>query len=321
MNKAIILIISLTGLFCKAQDKKDKYGDIALFNKAIAIYEAINEDLYLDEEIGKIDTTTIDGKSKYVDFVDMKESMLDRSLKYFTELIQEYPKSKLYFMALNNKAQLALELDDPQTARYTYIKLLESKANDKDLGGVGSGIMAEPYANYKNRACMRLAEIEYHTGNYNEALKYLKLTDKYPYQHFCGNAYAGQEIYMAEQFAKNHVALGDNKTALKYLLPLVFNNLLADNTEVVQLAVTVITKELGKQEARRQFNEAKKSLLHKVEKRPDYVGEHEFYFIKFMNMEIEVNMPLAAYTFPQGQAQGVMIDHIENSLMNKLLNE
>lgn len=318
---SISIIILISGLFCKAQDKDDMYGDIILFNKGMAVYDAINEDLSLDNEIKDIDTTLIYDKKKYADFVEMKESLLYRALTYFTELVKKYPDSNLYFMALNNKAQLEMELDDPKSANETYIKILESKANDKDRGGLGSGLMAEPYANYKNRACVRLAELEYKLGNYNNAIKYLKLTEKYPYQHFCGNAFAGEELYMAGLFAKNYVALGDTKSALKHLLPDIFNNDFADNTEVVELTAKIIIKEFGRQKARSLFNDAKNTLQYKNEKRSGYTDENEFYTIQFLDAQIEVEMPLDAYDKPKGEALEIVRAQIGKSLINKLLNK
>lgn len=315
--KVVIGCILLVALCCQAQNKKLKHGDIALFNKGLAVYELIDDGLYLNSKIESIDTTTQEGISRYREVTITRESVLEKALEYFTELIEEYPKSKLFFRALNNKAQLEYELKDYDEARITYKKILESKADDRELGGVGQGIMSEPYANYKNRACMRLAEIEYGKGNYNESIKYLTLTEKYPYQHFCGNAFAEEKIEMAMQFAKNYVKLGQNRKALEQLMPHILSTGLADNEEITMAAAAAFNIEFGTR-AKLVFDESIKTLYLKKEKEGN--NFYDTYYINLFDTEIPLDQPFGVFAATPDEEKAMMYESLKNSHFNKLLN-
>lgn len=316
MKKALLLIFIIS-LSCNAQDKKGKHGDIMLFSKGIALYELANDGLNLEFDSNSSDT--LQGEKLRVQQIKLQEDILDKSLDYFEQLLEDYPKSKLYFRTLNNKAQIEFELKDFESAKETYIQIIESKAKDKELGGVGSGIMAEPYANYKNRALKRLAEIEYIDKNYNQAIEYLDLTKKYPYLHFCGNEFAYDEIYMATQYALNYIGLNDRKTALQYLLPQFLENGLANNKELVELAVKILKEEYGIEQSKLVFEKAKRTL--NIKKIKQGKNEYNAYFIKFEEKEIELATPFEVYEAEPDKEMANMIDFLNNCYFSKLLNE
>lgn len=170
MKRVILYLTLFFCLFCKAQDKKDKHGDIILFNKGIALWELYDETLNLEGKINNYDTLIDEQKKLRKQAINLKDEILDKALDYFDELIKQYPKSELFFRALNNKAKLEFDLGYINDAKKSYLAIYLSKAKDTEKGGIGSGIMAEPYANYKNRALKQLSEIENSQGNFTKAI-------------------------------------------------------------------------------------------------------------------------------------------------------
>lgn len=217
---------------------------------------------------------------EYNVLLKQKKSILRQSLSYYEELIEEFPESKLVFKAMNNAALISLQLDYKEDAIDYYKEILKSKANDKEKGGVGEGLMAEPYALYKNRACINLAEIYLTKKDYTNALKYINLTKKHPYQHFCGNAHAANEVYLATFRAKCYLGLNHVTKALEYALPYSFNTILADNSEALALTLEILKSNYSLNELN---IELEKSLKHiKIKKVKGYErGITTFMGIKF----------------------------------------
>jgi hypothetical protein len=189
-------------------------------------------------------------------------------------------------MAYNNEAFVALQLNNKTEAIAYFQKILESDADDKESGGVGSGIMGEPYANYKNRAAKTIAEIYIADSNYTLALTYLDLTNKYPYQHFCGNEFAADALYIAEQYVKCYIGLKDFEKSIDFLLPNIIENGLVNNSSIVKLAFNMLTSKYTKNELKAKFEEAFKN--YKIETIKKYNHEYTKYFIYYLNRKIEV---------------------------------
>lgn len=242
--------------------------DLAVFNKAEAVYNLIYEDFDIQYELDHLDTTMVEEKIEYELLKEMKSSILERSLEYYEELIDNYPNSKLLYRAINNAALISNQLDYKDEAIEYYNQILNSEANDKEEGGVGSGLMAEPYALYKNRAAKSLAEIYISQEKFNKALEYIDLTNKYPYQHFCGNEYAADEIYIATLYTKAYLGLGKVNEGLDYSLPHVFFNGLADNSEILILTLETIKNNFSRKEIDSEINKAVKSI--KMVNKEDY---------------------------------------------------
>ncbi|WPY97636.1 hypothetical protein [Christiangramia sp. OXR-203] len=234
--------------------------DLAIFSKGEAVYNLIYEDFDIQYEIDHLDTTKVEEKIEYELLREMKSSILERSLEYYEEVIDNYPNSQLLYRALNNAALISNQLDYKEEAIEYYNQILNSEANDKEEGGVGSGLMAEPYALYKNRAAKSLAEIYISQKKFNEALKYIDLTSKYPYQHFCGNEYAADEIYIATLYTKAYLGLNKVKEALDYSPPHIFFNGLADNSEILILALETIENNFSKKEIDSELDKGLKSI-------------------------------------------------------------
>jgi hypothetical protein len=266
--------------------KKNLHKDMILFEKTLALQELLLDRL-LESEINQ-DTVDITAEDKIRrDYaIELKEEVLDKVINNYNELILKFPKSDLVFRTLNNKAFAELENGYKSKAKDTFLKIVNSNANDKEKGGIGSGIMGEPYANYKNRALKNLAQIEVGNKNYSEALTFLEETKKFPYQHFCGNEFAQDKLYIAEIYAQCYLGLNQPEKAFDILLPNIFENGLADNSKVVNLTYNSLSKTYSKIDLKNKLEESFKNLIIKKEKRAKY--EYTSYNINFLSRNIEL---------------------------------
>ena len=289
-NILIIFIIFFGVSSCKTLQNKSKEKalvseDIILFNKGVSIYEVVKE-LYLEDKIEKIDTLTQKGKIKYEILVDEKESILDLAFEKFEEYTEKYPKSKLYHKALYNLAQISSQIEYYEDEEIKYLNLiLSSDANDKENSG-RSGLMSNPYANFKNEASKRLTEIYIEKEDFKKALEYAELNKKYPYQHFCGNAIEADEIYNAETYGRIYYGLGNTKKALDFLLPKIFENGFASNSSLVELTYSILLKEFKLPYLKNEFSKSIQNFYSK--KSTEYTIERNLYYIKFLENEIEI---------------------------------
>lgn len=284
--KNIFFTISLLVSVITFGQKNNSNEDLILFEKTIAIQDLVNEEL--ENIINPEDTADITNEEKIQrDFaIEIKENILNKVIRDYEELIKEFPKSKLIFRALNNKGFAELELKNYEKAKESFRKILNSEANDKEKGGIGSGIMGEPYANYKNRASKILADLELKDNNYQVALNYLNETKKFPYRHFCGNEYAADEIYMAEMYSKCYIGLNQYEKALDILLPNIIENGLANNSELITLTIDTLLKSYKKEELKILFENCFKNVV--IEKVKQNKNEYTTYSINFLNRKIQL---------------------------------
>lgn len=277
----IFLSFSIVGS-ALAQDKVYT-EDLLLFEKGYLLQNLVNEEFDMRNTNGVKDSVL---KAQFIK--ETRESILEKSLEYYEELEENYPKSKYLFRALNNKGYIEFELGDKEEAKNTFLKIIDSKANDKELGGTGSGIMGEPYANYKNRAAKTLARICIADSSYLEGLKYLELTKKYPYRHFCGNEMAGERIYLKELYGMCYLGLKDYKSAFAVLLPEVVEIGLADNKSLVIMTYNALLKIYSKEYLRQEYEKA--FFNYKTEKVKNSDGEEDIYYIIFLDTKIELTL-------------------------------
>lgn len=262
---------------------KEIQNDELLFEKGFLLQGIIDQELDLNWTIKSGDSSNV--KTEYA--IEIKEAILKKALEFYEELIYSYPKSNLYYRTLNNKGIIEFELGRLDQAKKTFTFILDSEADDKEEGGFGSGIMAEPFANYKNIASTRMARIYIQENNYLEAIKYLELTKKYPYLHFCGNGFAADAIFMSELYGKCYLGLNEYDKAYKILLPNLLENGLADNSDLVDIAYNALLKKYTKEELKIKYEQAFKN--YKVEKVKKGKNEYQNYFISFLGNKIEIN--------------------------------
>lgn len=310
--KICLFFLCLLAAYASCAQHKGQHQDEILFEKGIALQNLLYEELGLDDVIE--DEESDSGKVQFAK--DIKENILGKAQDYYDELIKEYPKSKLLFRALNNDAYIDLALGDKEAARNKFKKILDSDARDKEAGGIGSGIMAEPYANYKNRAAKAVAMIYFEENNYKEAITYLDLTRKYPYQHFCGNEYAADEIYMALNYAKCYIGLRDTTKAMRYLLPNVFNYGLTNNEELVNLTYQTLLAQYGKDSLENMFNSA--VAHYKIE--PETKGRDAKVYLVFLGTEMEIPSYEFSYILKEDEKLAAIDTVIKKQRIYQLIN-
>lgn len=301
----------------KSNSNKNEKLDIVAFNKGATIFEMVKE-LSIDWELKRLDTLKQDEKVKYVILKNKKEEILELALDQFGKVIQDYPNSELYHKTLYNLAHISSLLEYEEDEIKYLEMILNSNANDRENSG-RSGIMANPYANFKNEASNKLTEIYIKKGEFETALEYKKINDKYPLQHFCGNAFAADEIYNAKQYAKIYIGLGDNEKALGYLLPHIFNNGLASNSSLVELTINFLKNNYSQEKLRTDFENSTKNIYSKIEKKGD--NEWNKYYIKYLDTEIEIPNWSLSFETDNEKTKSELEKTIKESEFHKKLNK
>lgn len=316
MKKTCLFFLLFNSLFIFAQNKGVKNEDIALYQQGTAVYEITIE--FSDENFYVSPDTIISTKTKAFILENTQTVILKRSLSYFEDMVKYYPKSKLIFIATYNIGEINYHLNNYDIAKENFLKILDSKAKDKDLSKI-SNIVAEPYTNYKNKACKLIAEIEYQNGNFAQAINYMILSKEYPYRHFCGNALASDKIFVASNIAKNYLALGDRKSALSYLLPYIVENGIANNINLVQTASAVFIEEFGNDNAQIEFN----AVISTLKSRDVYFNKQKYisYTVNFNGREIDMDLPWRLDLNSEDPQTEEFALLLKNSEFNKLLNK
>lgn len=252
--------------------------DERLFDKGCYIQTLLDDDFYRTIKRKKLDTTI---QSKEIISL-IEKSILNQAEDNYQKIIDDYKDSKFYFRALNNLGYIYLKLKNISKAREIFLKILSSNANDKEKGGAGSGIMAEPYANYKNRATISLAKIALEDSNYLETINFLDSTKKYPYRHFCGNEFESNKIYIATQYIRAYIGLKDFKKAYETGLPLIIESGLASNEQIVDLTYSALLKLYPKEKLKNDFEQSVKNIYveHKITKKGYQIDSEYITFLQ-----------------------------------------
>ncbi|MGQ8868025.1 tetratricopeptide repeat protein [Myroides sp. TSA_177.3] len=310
-----ILAIILFFSFYQGIGQAKKIGpDELLFEQAYLIQNFIQEELALDYYLY---SSSVDKSAKEL-AVDIRDKMLIKAIDLYQELIKEYPKSKWTFRALNNIGFAELALQNKDKAKLHFEQVLKSNANDKEKGGAGSGIMGEPYANYKNRAARELAKIYIEEQNFDKALEYLALTKQYTYQHFCGNAYAEEKITMSLLYAKCYVGLNQIDKAIQTLFPNLLENGLADNSELVHFTYDILSTQYKQEELKSLF--AASFENHQIKTIKEKEIQYEQDYITFLGTDIELNSWQLEYLTGEEREQEIKRIY-EKSLFTQLLDK
>jgi tetratricopeptide (TPR) repeat protein len=217
----------------------------------------------------------------------------DSALFLFTTVYNNgWVNTTLTAKAYYNMGDIYMIKKNIKKAKEIFRGILDSDFDEMDRGGRGSGLMAEPYALYKNNSCNILAEIALDEKDYKNALRYTEMADKeYPYRHFCGNAFAENDIYMATMYAKCYAGLHDINKAIETLIPHCINNCLASNNSLIEQLCGLLREKYSKEEIKQEINTALSGMYIRETKHSDYTDSS--YCIKIFNSEFK----LAHYTF------------------------
>lgn len=186
----------------------------------------------------------------------------EKALESFTSFLNQYPDSFLKPRAKYNIGVVLRKLGRNDEAISSFSEILDSDYNEKEASG---GIM-EQYALYKNRSAKELAEMYFEKKEYKKASDYVYLFDKkYKYLHFCGNEMRADDIYIATSYAKLFLAQNKPEKAIRKLLPYLFYDGLASNTEALEVLEESLKTKYSEKEIKALVNTAVKSLKIKNE--------------------------------------------------------
>ena len=310
-NLILLIVFIFVSLSGEAQEHNE---DLVLFSKATAIYDLIYEEFDLEYEIELLDSAQFEDKVTKDLLTSLQENLLVIALEYFEQIIEDYPDSDLIFRSLNNAANISYQLDHIDEAILYYKRIIDSEANDLESNGLGTGIMSEPYALYKNRATKKLAEICISQEEFSKALEYLKLTKKYPFVNYGGNELTANHLNMSLMYTQAYNGLDSLELAISYSLPEIFNEYLANNEKLVQEIVEILLANYDRQQLISDFEQSTKDFHSEIKEYENY--EIRSYFINFMNTKI--NVPILERSKSE-LSDAQIIDRMENSYFMKLL--
>lgn len=100
-------------------------------------------------------------KKKFEKAVELyEEDEYDSALVIFKKIYQRGSgDASMVAKAHYNIAQIYYEKKDTANAKQVFKDILDAGYNEMDRGGIGEGIMADPYSLYGNNSCRHLAEI------------------------------------------------------------------------------------------------------------------------------------------------------------------
>ncbi|MEI6091241.1 MAG: hypothetical protein WCR42_12370 [bacterium] len=182
------------------------------------------------------------------------------------------------FAKADSLYQIFLKIKQPKFYEdITYIDFGE-KLNKEDLKFSPQGLFYYVY----NSLC----EINLKRNNYSLALKYIKLSEKSPFNHFCGNAYPTRRAFIAYTKARCYLGLNKQNSALMELLPYIFNQETEDYDNIITKASQLL-KNKYKDKTKEIVESAFKNIAVEEDK---YEGTiYHSYYIKIDGILIYVH--------------------------------
>lgn len=266
MKFAFCILFSL--VFLKAFSQKEKPKNYGLFEKGVALYSLVYNDLEIDQSISELDPSRYEDSIKIKLLTSQKKAILNRALEYYEQFISQTPNSFITFQALQDAGFITYQLKDTNRAINFYEKALNFHKVDQDL---------------KYQSCLHLAQIYLEHKDFKKSLKYLKLTKKYPFRSFCGNAYDDEEIHLSVLYARCYIGLDQIQKALYYTLPKIFYDGLALNKEIVDLAVQILQNNFDQEKILSELEEAVKNPIK---------DDSGTYYLNYFNVKVPVYYPV-----------------------------
>lgn len=213
------------------------------------------------------------------------EEKYEQSIAAFRYIVDHYPHYEHYEEAFYNLGYVCYKSGKNDSAILIFRQILQSDFNEKKE--IGGDIMSDPYANFRHRASLQISSIYFEQEQFDSCLHYFALSDTvYPYLHFCGNELAENRIYTAMRYAEIYRKLNRPQDAIKVLLPLVFENSLADNSDLIDTLKTLLISEKIP-EPKKQLDEALDKMYLKTI-HPESEKKYERYFFSYLGAEIPV---------------------------------
>ncbi|KAA2239536.1 tetratricopeptide repeat protein [Chitinophaga agrisoli] len=205
----------------------------------------------------------------------------DKALAAYQYIVNKHPKNESYPAAFYNTGHIYLVQDSVGQAISVFKSVLKWHFDEREQ--LGGDIMSNPYANYKHNASQTLCGIYYKREQYDSALYYLSLSDTvHPYIHFCGNAYAMNDIDMALRYADIYQRLKQPEKAINKLLPAVFITL-ENNSAIIDALRQLLKDQTG---LKAKLDQSVEEIYPKEIKQG--TSSYTNYYFKFLGTEIAV---------------------------------
>lgn len=159
-----------------------------------------------------------------------------------------------------------------------------------------------------------LCDIKLEQQKFSEALKYITQAERSSFQHFCGNAYKSRAPYLADKKAKCYIGLNQQESALKILLPHIFNKYYGKYDDLIRTTAKLLkdrNKDATKEIVEKAFREMKTEKV-KYEK-----TTFDEYFIEINGVKINIPTP----NFSGENKEMDYIKYIWNSDFYKLIKD
>lgn len=126
-----------------------------------------------------------------------------------------------------------------------------------------------------------------------------------------------EEIFIAEKYSKCYIGLKENEKALDILIPLLIENGLADNSEIIKQAYDLLLQSNTKEYLKSSFEEAFKHLIS--EKKSKDKHEYTLYSITFLKRNIPIMYWELYDTGTEKDRNKIVKDLLQNSKFYALL--
>lgn len=192
-----------------------------------------------------------------------EDERLDEAVLALYEFMATFPHSPLRGRAHFNLGLIQFQRQHWAEATVAFKEILEAGYNELDANN-----LMEPNTLYKHHSACLLAEISLQQKDYKAAEEYIHLFENvYPYQHFCGNELTAYAIYLATMKARLYEGQQKIEKAVRTLVPFVFDNALASNTELLDLLINILYRHYSADEIKHELNQALATITLKKGKR------------------------------------------------------
>jgi tetratricopeptide (TPR) repeat protein len=131
--------------------------------------------------------------------VAYEEGRPDEALEEWGHVIDRYPYTSAWGVAVFNTGVYYKERGRYQEAITRFESLLGSKVNDRDP----SRNLMQVYQNYRDLACLEISSCYEELEDYRSALRYAVLArDAYPFQSWCGNCRYEAKLNLAQRIKR-----------------------------------------------------------------------------------------------------------------------
>lgn len=187
MKKLYLFLILIFSCSMKAQEDTP-LGATILYETASELQHIIYIDELYDLAYHNRDTLEAKGVKKTI------ELLYKQALKYYTQLIEEFPTTILADQARYEKANIEFYIREYDDAKKSYQEVLDK-----------SPIIRNQY-----ESLIALASIAFDKKEYHSALEYLDKAKKYKLDFFCGNDLRSTSAIFESLYTKCLVALKKN---------------------------------------------------------------------------------------------------------------